>query len=126
MALRSLAALLERCRLDRLTRNQHVLFRLGELVAFAECAAVFSERSVTAPTSATPFDPPLLQTMARVFARDAAAKVAFDGLRWVVAAGQTDPAIAQSLRLDAAGAVQAGQLEDMDQVSRRLAECFQP
>ena len=23
----------ERCRLDRLTRNQHVLFRLGELIA---------------------------------------------------------------------------------------------
>ena len=36
LALRALAALLERCRLDRLTRNQHVLFRLGELIAYAE------------------------------------------------------------------------------------------
>ena len=33
LALRALAVILERCRLDRLTRNQHVLFRLGELIA---------------------------------------------------------------------------------------------
>src|SRR5512140_489767 len=44
LALRSLATLLERARLDRLTRNQHVLFRLGELIAYAETAAIFSER----------------------------------------------------------------------------------
>jgi alkylation response protein AidB-like acyl-CoA dehydrogenase len=33
LALAALAALLERCRLDWLTRNQHLLFRLGELIA---------------------------------------------------------------------------------------------
>ena len=46
IAMRSLAVLLERCRLDRLTRNQHLLFRLGEIVAHVECAAIFAERSV--------------------------------------------------------------------------------
>jgi hypothetical protein len=34
---------LERCRIDRLTRNQHILFRLGELIAYTETAAVFAE-----------------------------------------------------------------------------------
>ena len=44
LAMRALAVILERARVDRLTRNQHVLFRLGELVAWAETAAVFAER----------------------------------------------------------------------------------
>jgi hypothetical protein len=103
-----------------------VLFRLGELVAHAECAAIFAERSVNAPTTAVAFDPPLQQAMARVFARQAAAMVAFDGLRWAVGAGQTDPALGQSLNLAGAGAAQAGLIDDMDFVAKRLCECYQP
>ncbi|MCG8352181.1 MAG: acyl-CoA dehydrogenase family protein, partial [Chloroflexales bacterium] len=57
-AMRALAVILERCRIDRLTRNQHVLFRLGELIAYTETAAVFAERSVHQPTNAINFDPP--------------------------------------------------------------------
>ena len=45
LAMRALAAMLERCRIERLTRNQHVLFRLGELIAWAETAAIFAERA---------------------------------------------------------------------------------
>ncbi|NTV65608.1 MAG: acyl-CoA dehydrogenase, partial [Oscillochloris sp.] len=47
LGLRALAALLERCRLDRLTRNQHILFRLGELISWGETAAIFAERAAT-------------------------------------------------------------------------------
>ena len=36
---RKLAAVLEACRVGRLTRNQHILLRLGELIAHAEAAA---------------------------------------------------------------------------------------
>ena len=126
IALRSLSALLERCRLDRLTRNQHVLFRLGEIVAHVECAAIFSERSVLSPTTAVAFDPPMLQAMARIFAREAAYRVAFDGLRWAVGAGQTDAGLAQALNFAGAAGAQAGQIEDMDYVSKRLNESFQP
>ena len=35
LALRALAVILERCREDRLTRNQHIFFRLGELITYA-------------------------------------------------------------------------------------------
>ncbi len=125
LALRSLAALLERCRLDRLTRNQHVLFRLGEIVAHAEAAAVFSQQAALAPTTAMPFDEPMLQAMARGFAREAAQRVAFDGLRWAVGAGQTDPALAQALDVAGAAAAQAGLIEDMDAVARGLNEAYQ-
>jgi alkylation response protein AidB-like acyl-CoA dehydrogenase len=59
-AMRALAGLLERCRLDRLTRHQHILFRLGELIAYAEGAAVFAERVCDKATTAIPLDVPAL------------------------------------------------------------------
>jgi alkylation response protein AidB-like acyl-CoA dehydrogenase len=74
MALRSLGALLERARLDRLTRNQHVLFRLGELIAYAETAALFAERAAAAPAKASGLEPATLEAMARVHAREACSR----------------------------------------------------
>jgi len=124
MALRSLGALLERARLDRLTRNQHVLFRLGELIAYAETAALFAERAASAPTKASGLEPATLEAMARVHAREAALKVASDGLRWAVGAGQTDPSLSRLLDLDAAVAAQAGLVEDMDRIAADLNRAF--
>ncbi len=99
-ALRSLGVLFERCRLDRLTRNQHVLFRLGELTAFAETAAVFAERAAATPSEASGLPPAVLATMARAFAREAFLKVAAEGLKWANAAGQADPGLSKALRVD--------------------------
>jgi len=122
--LRGLAALLERCRIDRLTRNQHVLFRLGEVIAYAETAAVFSERAALKPTRAMPLPEGTLAAMARVHAREAALKVASEGLRWTNAAGQTDPNLAQALGLTEAFASQAGLIDDLDQVTAGLVAAF--
>jgi alkylation response protein AidB-like acyl-CoA dehydrogenase len=124
IALRALAAILERCRLDKLTRHQHVLFRLGELVAQAEGAAVFALRAAKAPTTAIPLPPATLCAMARVFAREAAARVAFEGARWAVAAGQTDPSFLRSVDWGEVLAAQAGGIEDMDLIAGSLAETF--
>jgi len=124
LAMRALSTLLDRCRIDRLTRNQHILFRLGELIAFAETAAIFAERSVRAPSAAVPFAPATLRAMARVHARDAALKIANDGLRWAIGAGQTDPNLPGSLSLPAIFAAQAGLVEDMNLVAGKLIEAF--
>jgi alkylation response protein AidB-like acyl-CoA dehydrogenase len=123
-ALRSLAALLERARLDRLTRSQHVLFRLGELIAYAETAALFAERAAAAPARASGLEPATLEAMARVHARDALLEVSTQGLRWAIGAGQTDPSLARLLNLDAAVAAQAGLVEDMDRVAADLVRAF--
>ena len=48
LAQECLAAVLEACRVGRLTRNQHVLLRLGELVAYAECAGALARRAAAA------------------------------------------------------------------------------
>ncbi len=123
-ALRSLAALFERCRLDRLTRSQHILFRLGELAAWAETAAVFSERAAATPSTVLPLSATVLGAMARVHAREAVLKVSTEGLKWANAAGQTDGTLASRLGIDKAFAAQAGRIEDEDFLSRELARAF--
>jgi alkylation response protein AidB-like acyl-CoA dehydrogenase len=124
LALRTMAAILERCRQDKLTRHQHVLFRLGELVAQAEGAAIFAERAARKPTTVIPFPPATIAAMSRVFAREAVARVAFEGARWAVAAGQTDPDFLRTIDLAASLAGQAGGIEDMDVIAGSLAQTF--
>ncbi len=124
LALRALAAVIERCRLDKLTRHQHVLFRLGELVALAEGAAVFAQRVAGAPTRAIPLSPSTLAAMSRVFAREAAARVAFEGARWAIAAGQTDPEFVKAINFNQILAGQTGGIEDMDLIAGSLAQTF--
>jgi alkylation response protein AidB-like acyl-CoA dehydrogenase len=124
LALRALAVILERCRIDRLTRNQHVLFRLGELIAYAETAAVFAERVADKPTEAIKLDVPTRQALARIHGREAALKVATDGLRWAIGAGQTDPNLAQSLNLPGIYQSQDGLVDDMNSAKDQLNKAF--
>lgn len=126
LGLRALAALLERCRLDRLTRSQHLLFRLGELISAAETAAVFSERVVQHPPELNELDTNLRQTLARINSRQAMLKIASDGLAWANACGQSDPNLGERLYLAEAFAAQVGQIHDMDCAAARLAEIFIP
>jgi alkylation response protein AidB-like acyl-CoA dehydrogenase len=124
LAMRALAAVLEQCRVDRLTRQQHILFRLGELIAFVESAAIFAERVVDKPTVAINLNIPTRQAMSRIFAREAAMRIGCDGLRWVIGAGQTNPNLANSLNLPAIYAAQDGLFADMDFVSVQLNKAF--
>jgi alkylation response protein AidB-like acyl-CoA dehydrogenase len=124
LALRNLAVIFERCRIDRLTRQQHILFRLGELAAYAETAAIFAETVVEQPTEAIQLDIPTRQAMSRLHAREAALKVATDGLRWLAGAGQTDLQLAASLNFPAVYQAQNGLIEDMDFVAAQLNKTF--
>jgi hypothetical protein len=93
-------------------------------VARCEGAAVLAERSATSPTQALALAPDTLQAMARVAARDAAHRVALDGARWAIGAGQSDPALVDTLNVAGAAQAQAGLLQDMDIVARQLIEAF--
>jgi alkylation response protein AidB-like acyl-CoA dehydrogenase len=124
LALHALATVLERARIDRLTRNQHLLFRLGELIAWAETAALFAERVVDKPTEGINLDIPTRQALSRIYARQAALKVANDGLQWAIGAGQTDPNLASSLNLPAIYQAQAGLIQDMDFAAEQLTKAF--
>jgi alkylation response protein AidB-like acyl-CoA dehydrogenase len=124
LALRCLAGVLEACRTGRLTRHQHVLLRLGELIAYAECAGALARRAQAAATDALPakadrrFAPADLAAVSRVFAREAAMTVAGEGQRWLVGSvpSGTAPA-ADHLPLDEIRSAQAGLLDDLDRVA---------
>ncbi len=127
LALHALAELMEKARLARLTRYQHILLRLGELVAYAECAGSLSRRAALLAENKLNekanrrFDAPALAAISRVFARDAALKVAEEGLRWVIGAGGIgDSEMAgfeTSLGLPAIHRAQSGLISDLDYIA---------
>jgi alkylation response protein AidB-like acyl-CoA dehydrogenase len=126
LAARALAVVLDCCRVGRLTRNQHVLFRIGELAATTETAVVFAQAADRAMAgrrfekSLTRFTGDALAAMSRVFARESAQKVALDGARWVAGALEANsPVLAGLDGIPAAAirAVQAGLVADMGLVA---------
>jgi alkylation response protein AidB-like acyl-CoA dehydrogenase len=115
LALRSLAGTLDACRTGRLTRQQHVLLRLGELIAYAECAEALCRRAAAGepdPRADRRFDAAGLAVLARVFARDAALRVATGGAFLVHGSTDGDPRLAPEFEQVIAS--QTGALTDMD------------
>jgi len=127
LALHALAEVMERCRVARLTRFQHILLRLGELIAYAECAGSLARRAYMLAENKLNekanrrFDAAGLAAVSRIFAREAALKVAEDGLRWVVGAGGVSDtelaAFETTLGIPAIHRAQAGLISDMDYVA---------
>jgi alkylation response protein AidB-like acyl-CoA dehydrogenase len=118
---------MEVARVHRLTRNQHVLFRLGELIAYVECAGALARRAAAAQSADLPdktdgrFIAPALAAISRVFAREAAAKLALDGTRWVL--GAAEPGAIDTAGFEAAVGIkaiqhaQSGLISDMDAIA---------
>ena len=127
LAAHALAEVMEAARTARLTRHQHILLRIGEWIAYAECAGSLARRAALAAEgklhekASARFDATALAALARIFARDAALKVAQDGLRWVIGADGVSrdetAALQTSTGLAAVLRAQAGQLADMDYVA---------
>jgi alkylation response protein AidB-like acyl-CoA dehydrogenase len=127
LALHALAEVMEKARVARLTRYQHILLRLGELIAYAECAGSLSRRAALLSEGKLHekanrrFDATALAAISRVFARDAALKVAEEGLRWVVGAGGVSDAemagFETSLGLPAIHRAQSGLISDLDYIA---------
>jgi len=127
LALHALAEVMEKARIARLTRYQHILLRLGELIAYAECAGSLSRRAALLADGKLNekanrrFEAAGLAAISRVFARDAALKVGEEGLRWVIGAGGVSdaeiPGFETSLGLPAIHRVQSGLISDMDYIA---------
>ena len=127
LALHALAEVMEKARVARLTRFQHILLRLGELIAHAESAGSLARRASLAAENKLNekanrrFDPAALAAISRIFSRDAALKVAEDGVRWVAGAGGVNNGdladFEVRLALPAIHRSQAGLIADMDFVA---------
>jgi acyl-CoA dehydrogenase len=129
LALHALAEVLERARGARLTRHQHVLFRLGALIAQVECAARFAARAAALREGTLDvrcdrrFSAEAVAAMSRVHARDVALTVASDGMRLVAGAspGASDTgALAAALGVPLIHRAQTGLLADQDTVADAL------
>jgi alkylation response protein AidB-like acyl-CoA dehydrogenase len=130
LSLHALAEVMEKARVARLTRHQHILLRLGEWIAYAECAGSLARRAARlaenklSDKASRRFDSGALATMARVFAREAALKVAVEGLHLVVGAAGVRPgdipALEATVGLPAIYQAQAGLLSDSDLVADGL------
>jgi alkylation response protein AidB-like acyl-CoA dehydrogenase len=127
LALHALAEVMEKARVGRLTRYQHVLLRLGEWIAWAECAMALARRAARASEGKLNekanqrFQPEVLAAISRTFAREAALKVAEHGLQAVIGAGGVSeaeiPAFEAVLGLTAIHRAQTGWIADMDFVA---------
>lgn len=127
LAAHALGEVFERARAGRLTRHQHLLFRFGELAAWAETAGAFARRAAAALDGSLPekadrrFQPETVAALSRVFAREAALKVAEEGLGWVLGAdGVADGDLAAfelALGLPAIHRAQRGRVQDMNAIA---------
>jgi len=127
LALHALAEVMEKARVARLTRFQHILLRLGELIAYAECAGSLARRAALLADNKLNekanrrFDANALAAISRIFAREAALKVGEEGVRWIIGAGgvsNTDLSpFETTLGLPAIHQAQAGLISDMDYVA---------
>jgi alkylation response protein AidB-like acyl-CoA dehydrogenase len=127
LCLHALAELLEMARIHRLTRHQHILFRLGELIAYAECAGSLARRAARAAEGAlnekanARFNPKALAAMSRCFARESSIRLAAEGMRWTVGAAVLKEKEVQDLetKLGLAGLhrAQGGLMQDLDEVA---------
>jgi alkylation response protein AidB-like acyl-CoA dehydrogenase len=127
LAHHALAEAMEKARVTRLTHFQHILFRQGEWIAYAEVAgslarraALFAENKLNEKANRR-FDAAAIAALSRIFAREAALKVAEEGLRWISGAGGVSDtemsAFETSLQLPAIHSAQAGLISDMDYIA---------
>jgi len=125
LGLKALAAALEECRVNKLTRHQAVTFKLGHLIAMAEIAANFSKASAADSYGETvKFDRNAYQAMARIMARNMALKVASEGLALVLGAVDEPAGLADKMNLPEIERKQKGLLKDMDAVAAALKQTF--
>jgi hypothetical protein len=124
MTLKALSILLERARVNRLTRNQHILFRLGEWIALGESATALCRYASDSSPKISGLDAQTVQAISRIYAREAAVRVVTEGLRWISSALELDDAsfteLERTLNLSAIHRAQSGLLADMDAVAEAI------
>ncbi|HEY3449174.1 MAG TPA: acyl-CoA dehydrogenase family protein [Myxococcales bacterium] len=123
LAVRSLCELFEKARANRLTRHQHVLFRLGELAMRAEVAANLAKAAAGVVVVKGPKPAPEIhKAMARVCARGAAETVAHEGLTWLRGCDLKDDvgALERALLTREIHEAQAGLMADLDQIGKAI------
>lgn len=126
LGLNALNVIFERCRQQKLTRNQHVMFKLGELAAEGEVAMAFCETAASdrVPES-FPYDFETIRTMARIRAKQASLKIVLEGISLIMGSGTGGAAsLHEELKVNRIMDKQKGLVPEMDLVAFKLKEVF--
>ncbi|MCG2725534.1 MAG: acyl-CoA dehydrogenase family protein [Elusimicrobia bacterium] len=125
LAARALAVIMEECRAQRLTRHQHITFKLGKLISLAELAFIFAKRAAAVEyTETIKFDRNVWQAMSRVYAKNAALQIAAEGIALILGAAEKDIDLAEALNFNTIQALQKGLISDMDLIASKLKDTF--
>ncbi len=125
LSLRALTAVLEECRINKLTRHQHVTFKLGSLIAANEIAWSFCRTAASEKYSETvKFDRKTYETMARVNAKNTALKTAIEGASLVLSAADEPAGFSEKINAKEIEKRQKGLLADMDFIAAALKQAF--
>ncbi|MGD0835116.1 MAG: acyl-CoA dehydrogenase family protein [Polyangia bacterium] len=128
LAVRAVLETTERCRLGRLTRNQHVLFQLGELMTRAEIAANFAHYAAGRGAAKYQpfFAPSVVKTMSRICAREMALDIVGLAVRLICGMDVVDGAgmaeLERGLQTSRINASARGLLADLDLVAKAIVE----
>jgi len=128
LAVRAVLETTERCRVGRLTRHQHVLFQLGELMTRAEIAANFALYAAGrgAEKYEPCFAPKAIKAMSRICAREAALDILAGAVRLVrgmdAVSDQAMAELERGLQSSAIHASAKGLLADLDLVAKAIVE----
>ncbi len=133
LANHALAELLERARQQKLTRNQHILMRLGALIAQVEGAGALARRAHRAETKqlhekgSKRLRAGALAACSRVNARTVAMTVGTEAIRWVAGAdgGELD-GLEQRIDLTAIHRAQGGLIDDLATVAEAVYGRMRP
>lgn len=125
LSLRALSAVLEECRVHKLTRHQHITFKLGSLLAANEIAANFCKTAAAEKYSETvKFDRKTYETMCSIMARNTALRTAIEGSSLVLAAVDEPAGFAEKINLSEIERKQKGLLSAMDSAAASLKQAF--
>jgi alkylation response protein AidB-like acyl-CoA dehydrogenase len=126
LASNGLNVIMERCREQKLTRNQHVSFKLGELCSDVEVSLNFVTAVMEGLNPESfPYDRETQRAMARVRSRDCALKVINEGMSLVMGSGTGDPdSFYRELKVSKVMVGQKGRLSDMDLIASKLKGVF--
>ncbi len=124
--LRALSRVLQSCYDQKLTHNQIVMMKLGELMTYAETAAAFCRESARETLSeAVLFDHETWRALSRIHARQTASWIAGEGLTLVAGASDVDTVgLVDGVNLKSVVQLQKGAVADMDAVARKMVEVF--
>jgi len=120
-AMRILNSVILNARKNKLTKSQHVMFLLADMMTWAEVGCALCHKAVVYQGEQNS-SPSFLKAAARLFVREIFEKVYLNGLRIVSGCDQRIEEVAQELNSLNVGNAMQGSLKDMNLVAQELVK----